>query len=61
MSNEQLCGNDLKKYDECYTLLLVANPGCGQGVGACTAGYIELAKTICADRMKLQSCRAHRN
>ncbi|EQA46158.1 hypothetical protein LEP1GSC050_3342 [Leptospira broomii serovar Hurstbridge str. 5399] len=61
VSNEQLCASDLKNYDECYTLLLISSPACGQGVGTCTIGYIELAKTICAGRMKLQSCRAHRD
>ncbi|TGK12556.1 hypothetical protein EHO60_05220 [Leptospira fletcheri] len=61
VSNEQLCGKDLKNYDHCLSILLLTDPACGQGIGTCTIGHVELAKSICGDRMKLQGCRAHRD
>ncbi|TGL61038.1 hypothetical protein [Leptospira sarikeiensis] len=61
VSHEDLCGEDLKNYDNCFTILLVADPACGQGVGTCLPAFVQLAKTLCASRMKTEGCRAHRN
>ncbi|TGK07116.1 hypothetical protein EHO59_03130 [Leptospira semungkisensis] len=58
VNHDDLCAKDLKNYDECFTLLLATDAGCGQGVGVCTPAYVQLAKTICDNRMKVQGCRA---
>ncbi len=61
IDHEDLCAPDLKNYDECFTLMLAVDPGCGQGVGTCTLAYVQLSKTVCDNRMKIKGCRAHRN
>ncbi|EMJ99741.1 hypothetical protein AB3N61_00275 [Leptospira sp. WS58.C1] len=61
VNHEDLCSDDLKSYDDCFTILLIADPACGQGTGTCLPAYVQLAKTLCASRMKLEGCRAHRN
>lgn len=61
VNHEDLCADDLKKYDECFTLMLAVDPGCGQGVGTCTPAYVQLSKTFCDSRMSMKGCRAHRD
>ncbi|PKA17688.1 hypothetical protein [Leptospira haakeii] len=61
VSHEDLCAEDLKDYDNCFAMLLIADPACGQGTGTCLPGYVQLSKAICASRMKVKGCRAHRN
>lgn len=61
VNHEDLCAEDLKDYDNCFALLLIVDPACGQGTGTCLPGYVQLSKAVCASRMKVKGCRAHRN
>ncbi|TGK11071.1 hypothetical protein EHO98_21245 [Leptospira stimsonii] len=61
VSNEQICAQDMKEFDNCFPTLLLVYPGCvDPSLNTCGIAVVEVAKDICRSRMKNDSCRAHR-